>query len=1220
MAGEINISVLIRLAAEQARREAAALGGDVKALGTAAEEAGRKTSAAGAAIDRAGAAAQTAASGIAAMTQPITQMVGAMTAAETVMQRQVAAFAGIKTASEGAFAAQLRHGAMLDELKARFNPLFAASRDYELQLHGIAEAERLGAISAQEAAAARSRAALALTPFTAGLGQFGDASRAAAAHAANLSFQMNDIFMMTAVGQSPWMLMMQQGPQVVQIMGQMRGQGVSLGAALTGALGMVLNPVGLLTLGMIGLGAAGVQALSRLGGETRSFDDELKDLNGTLARMRGNLDLLGTVRLEDTFGSLTGSVRGLAQGMLDLDRAAELKQLGDVIDGFLDRDIEESFLQLTARSLAIGTIGGMGGALSFPEESSRIANYSALGAANSLDDFEKRTAEIKALAEAGDIEAVTEQLLALQAAMAGGGSFTGMTKELRELWGALSSAAIDAAKFEAVLNGTAQANAITHQIDRMVQGYTQQLELAEASLRYGENSVEVEGIRARQAREALRIRLEDMKVQQGSAEELRAYAALNAKLNADADAAQARRQKAQTEVFADLGRQQELSTAILQFGEDSAEVEAVRARHAWDVQAARLAEMGLGPQLIAMAQALFQAERDRANAIRQGAADKRGQDLLADLREEAAIGQAILIHGEDSLRVKELQIAADRRAFEQQLATMRISEEMKTHLREAWEAARGLASADPFGRIAAGNSYLADQQERIDKLRLEQSLLGQNEAIQRRTIALWEVERDLRREGIDLTSARAAEIRAAAMQEFELTRSIERQTAAWQDVQSSAESAIDGIVEQLKGGDIIGALEAVADELSDVFTELAVTNPLKNAILGTNYGTMQDVGGLQGIWGRLTGQAPELTATASSMGVGSMNVTAATVVLNGSIAGMLGSPMAAMGATGIGAANVAAAPSMSGEIQRQIWEFFGGKGLAPHQIAGIMGNVQGESGFNPLAVGDNGTSYGLFQHHAERGAGLLGSLGGMSGLGNVQGQLEYVWQELMSSEKEALQKLLSSTDVAGATSAWMTGFERPSDAAMAESWPSRLAAAEAAMTTFTGATGEATAGLGTLGSGFDAFGSALANMLTGGAGAEGLFGTIFGALGIPGFAVGGVHAGGLRIVGENGPELEYTGPSTILPADLTRSILGAPSPAARQPAAGGGPMRVSFNLVNNSGVPIEAEGEATIDETGGITVEARLNKAVAQAVSQRGGPTDKALRSRGAKAQTWRRS
>jgi len=1119
MAGEINISVLIRLAAEQARREAAAFGGDVKAVGAAAEEAGRKTAAAGAAIDQAGASAASAARGIAA-------------------------------------------------------------------------------------------ANAALAPTNAGLRQFGDNSRAAGAAAANLSFQMNDIFMMTAAGQSPWMLMMQQGPQVVQIMGQMRAQGLSMGAALRGSLAMVLNPMGLLTMGMIGLGAAGIQALSRLRGEARTYDEELKDLNTTLSRMRSNLDLLGNVRLEDTFGNLTGSVRGLAQGMLELDRASELKQLSEVIDGFLDKETKEGLLQWTTRAIASGMVGGVGAEVPFSAETNIAANYASLGAANSYADFEKRTADIKALVEAGDIEAVAQALMELQAAMAGGGSVTGMTKELRELWVGLNKAAIGMAQLEAVANGSAQANAITHQIDKMVLGYTQQLELAEASLRFGENSVEVEGVRAQHAREALRIRLEEMKVQHGSAEELRAYAALNAKINADADAAQARRRKAQDEVFADLGRQQELSTAILQFGEDSAEVEAVRARHAWDVQAARLAEMGLGPQLIAQAQALFQAERDRANAIREGAAAKRGEELLSDLREEAAIGQAILMHGEDSLRVKELQIAADRRAFEQQLATMQVSEEMKGHLREAWEAARGLASADPFGSIAAGNSYLTGQQERIDKLRIEQSLLGQNEAIQQRTIALWEVERDLRREGIDLTSARAAEIRAAALQEFELTRSIERQSAAWQSVQSSAESAIDGIVEKLMGGDIGGALDALATEISGMFTELAVTNPLKNAILGTNYGTMQDVGGLQGIWGRLTGQAEALTPTASSMGVGSMTVTAATVILNGSIAGALGGA-----AGGFGAANLPGAPSMAGDVQKQVWEFFIGKGLAPHQIAGIMGNVQGESAFNPLAVGDDGTSVGLFQHHKSRAAGLLDSVGGMGGLRDVQGQLEYVWQELMTTERAALEKLLASKDVAGATSAWMTGFERPSDEAMTETWSARLSAAEDAMGSFAGATTEATAGLGTLGDGFGTFGQALAGAVRGGGGG-GFWGALANfagsAMGIPGFASGGMHAGGLRIVGERGPELEYTGPSTILPADLTRSILSAPSPEAamRQQA----PVPAPQIIINDHSRGVDVEVEETVAPGGGRAMSFTLSERVGQAMTQPGGSAKRALKTMGVRS------
>ena len=48
----------------------------------------------------------------------------------------------------------------------------------------------------------------------------------------------------------------------------------------------------------------------------------------------------------------------------------------------------------------------------------------------------------------------------------------------------------------------------------------------------------------------------------------------------------------------------------------------------------------------------------------------------------------------------------------------------------------------------------------------------------------------------------------------------------------------------------------------------------------------------------------------------------------------------------------------------------------------------------------------------------------------------------------------------------------------------------------------------------------------------------FANAGVPQFAGGGDHAGGLRIVGERGIELEATGPSRIWSADQTRSMLG----------------------------------------------------------------------------------
>lgn len=45
------------------------------------------------------------------------------------------------------------------------------------------------------------------------------------------------------------------------------------------------------------------------------------------------------------------------------------------------------------------------------------------------------------------------------------------------------------------------------------------------------------------------------------------------------------------------------------------------------------------------------------------------------------------------------------------------------------------------------------------------------------------------------------------------------------------------------------------------------------------------------------------------------------------------------------------------------------------------------------------------------------------------------------------------------------------------------------------------------------------------------------AMGVPGFAAGGHHAGGLRVVGERGRELEATGPARYWSADQTRDIL-----------------------------------------------------------------------------------
>ena len=84
-----------------------------------------------------------------------------------------------------------------------------------------------------------------------------------------------------------------------------------------------------------------------------------------------------------------------------------------------------------------------------------------------------------------------------------------------------------------------------------------------------------------------------------------------------------------------------------------------------------------------------------------------------------------------------------------------------------------------------------------------------------------------------------------------------------------------------------------------------------------------------------------------------MMVQAASVTLSGNLSGIVGANQLAAN-TDMAPGRMMGSLPGSGDVQSQVWQFFAGKGLKPHQIAGIMGNASAESAFNPLAVGDGG--------------------------------------------------------------------------------------------------------------------------------------------------------------------------------------------------------------------------------------------------------------------------
>ncbi len=116
------------------------------------------------------------------------------------------------------------------------------------------------------------------------------------------------------------------------------------------------------------------------------------------------------------------------------------------------------------------------------------------------------------------------------------------------------------------------------------------------------------------------------------------------------------------------------------------------------------------------------------------------------------------------------------------------------------------------------------------------------------------------------------------------------------------------------------------------------------------------------------------------------------------------------------------------QMGQYIVDFFKKKGLTMSQSAGIAGNLKLESGFRLTVLGDNGTSFGLAQWHKNRWENLKGWCQ-KKGLDyrSADGQLEFLWHELNTTEQNALNQLKKQKSPADAAYAFAKYFERPSE-------------------------------------------------------------------------------------------------------------------------------------------------------------------------------------------------
>jgi uncharacterized protein YhaN len=115
--------------------------------------------------------------------------------------------------------------------------------------------------------------------------------------------------------------------------------------------------------------------------------------------------------------------------------------------------------------------------------------------------------------------------------------------------------------------------------------------------------------------------------------------------------------------------------------------------------------------------------------------------------------------------------------------------------------------------------------------------------------------------------------------------------------------------------------------------------------------------------------------------------------------------------------------------RQQAVAFFAQQGWTLAQAAGIVANLEAESGLRPDAVGDSGLAYGIAQWHPDRQAYFAGVAGKPIQGSTLEEQLSFVHTELRSTEKKAGERLAACKTAGEAGACVSTYYERPADTA-----------------------------------------------------------------------------------------------------------------------------------------------------------------------------------------------
>lgn len=494
---------------------------------------------------------------------------------------------------------------------------------------------------------------------------------------------------------------------------------------------------------------------------------------------------------------------------------------------------------------------------------------------------------------------------------------------------------------------------------------------------------------------------------------------------------------------------------------------------------------------------------------------------------------------------------------------------------------------------------------------------------------------------------------AAMLRSIEILKDMRE---AWQEVGDVGRSAIDQITEGMADGfeNMDDIAKNILKDINKEFLQLAIAKPIKNGLYGDDKPTLGTLGGIGGFFSALTGG--KMPTDPALRSVSSMQVTAATVMVNGGVSGFApadgitrmhasangNEPFGAVMRGGgsalgfVGNYKSGVDQRLTDILQKASLQFpgfkvdamsgfragdprFHGKGLATDVqltdlVSGkLLGNYQDAS------------SFATYERFAQTARGIQmrdypeladkfrwgGYFGGSKG--------KYGALDTMHFD-------LGGAGMAGGS--WSGGL----NASQRALWPgieSSGQAAVSAMDNLATRTSFAAEGLGTLGGGFGKFGQMLSQAGSGSAGSGGnifssLFGGLFGSgtsptsaswapnttfsnflAGIPGFDGGGSTGLGNRSGGLDGKGgfLALMHPrETVI--DHTRGNTSQARPSVTRQI-----------VINNAPPGYYPEIQEEEDEYGNEKVNVSFSKMAASEAGRTGSPLNRQLRGMGARPQ-----